>query len=59
MDGDDGELLASIGSSPEELDAFKAIKARLQERGLGVRCRPRKGVAHTPQGIVHKDGFKK
>ena len=45
----DNEFLASVFSNAEEL---AAIKARLQENGMGFRCRPRKGM-------VHKDGLKK
>ncbi len=45
----DNEILASVLSKAKEL---AAVKARMQEKGLGFRCKGQKGM-------VHKDGKKR
>lgn len=48
---DDGEILASTGASPEELDVFKSIRAKLREKGALASGRTGRKV--------HKEAVKK
>jgi hypothetical protein len=56
FDMEDTDLLDSV--SAEDRAAFKLVKARLQERGLGTSCSGRRKVL-TKQGLVRKEETKK